>query len=505
MTVNRSSVAQQIKQARRVSTPLIAVTTADQGATARAIVGSFNGGAAPPVVQWDCVRGLTAMNKPAVDGLVDKGIEPGELVHPVEALTMASQVAPRTLVVMHNAQDWLTDPGVRQVVANLRDVMKGQGQTLVMLAPSVELPESLQHDVMVIDEPLPDAEAIGGIVDEIVAAAKTAKADVQEPKGLVREVSVQNLLGLSAFEVEQATALSLDQHLALLPQELAERRNAFVANVKGLEVDRFPLTFKDVRGIDRARWFGTRLCEGPESPSVILRIDELDKKMGGGSGQETHGATQGDELNVLLTEMEDNGWSGVLAYGHPGTGKTLWTRTLGPTCNVPTLVLDLGGTRSKFVGESEQNVRAAMKTVKAIGGDRVYVMATCNELDTLKPELKRRFTDGVFFFDLPSDEELIELFDLYRASYQVSGTLDISYVGWTGAEVRNACRLAHRLQVPLTEAAQEIIPVSKADPESVARRRRRAHQRFRNAALPGPYVMGTEPHGAVRQFAEVAE
>ena len=99
MTVNRSSVAQQIKQARRVSTPLIAVTTADQGATARAIVGSFNGGAAPLVVQWDCVRGLTAMNKPAVDGLVDKGIEPGEFVHPVEALTMASQVAPRTLVV----------------------------------------------------------------------------------------------------------------------------------------------------------------------------------------------------------------------------------------------------------------------------------------------------------------------------------------------------------------------------------------------------------------------
>ena len=128
-------------------------------------------------------------------------------------------------------------------------------------------------------------------------------------------------------------------------------------------------------------------------------------------------------------------------------------------------------------------------------------MATCNELDSLKPELKRRFTDGVFFFDLPEQNERQLLWALYMKQYDIKPTEDeggkwafekgfgvpFNDEGWTGAEIRNACWLSYRLNIPLTEAAQEIIPVAKADPQAVERRRMNAHKRFKSAHKKGMY------------------
>ena len=260
---------------------------------------------------------------------------------------------------------------------------------------------------------------------------------------------------------------------------------------QGLRVDHSPFCYKDIRGIERARWFVERLCAGPERPQVILRIDEIEKKLAGSGADEHHsGSTGADELQVLLTMMEDEGWSGVIAYGHPGTCKTMWTRASGPTFGIQTLELDLGATRSKFVGESEAHIREALRTVKAVGGRRVYVMATANDLASLRPELKRRFTDGVFFFDLPTAEERADLWKLYIEKYGLTHTGRLpDDKDWTGAEIRNACWLAHRLQVPLSEAALEIIPVAKADWQSIERRRQHADRRYRDAAKPGHFTL----------------
>ena len=487
------TVPEAIKVARRVSTPLIAVTTPDQAGMTRSIVESFNGNA-PAIVVWDLARGLCAGNEQGRDMMLEKQIDGEMLVHPAAAIKVVMGMPPRTLCMLQNAQDHLHDPMTRQAISNCRDRMKGEQMTLVMMAPSVSLPESLSHDVMVIDDPLPDETQIEAIVTDTVKAAQVATA-VKTPKKKDVAAAVSAMKGLSAFEIEQATALTLDQLSRLDAQSMAEQRNAMIENVKGLSVDRFGKTYQDIRGIERAKWFMERLFRGPEAPNVILRIDELDKKLGGmQEHMERQGATQGDELNVLLETMEDEGWSGQIDYGQPGSGKTLLGRTTGPTFGVQTLALDLGGTRSKYVGESEANVREAMRTVKAIGGNRVYVMATCNELDSLKPELKRRFTDGVFFFDLPTGVEREQLWSLYREAYKIAPTEDeggkgvpFNDEGWTGAEIRNCCWLAYRLSLSVSEASKEIIPIFKADPDSVERRRLRAHGSFKSAHEEGIY------------------
>jgi SpoVK/Ycf46/Vps4 family AAA+-type ATPase len=82
-------------------------------------------------------------------------------------------------------------------------------------------------------------------------------------------------------------------------------------------------------------------------------------------------------------------------------------------------------------------------------------IATCNRFASLTPELKRRFRFGTFFFDLPTSEERVLIWQLYCKKFNVSGELP-NDTGWTGAEIRNCCTIAYRLKLSLREAAEFI-------------------------------------------------
>src|SRR5690349_23495302 len=58
---------------------------------------------------------------------------------------------------------------------------------------------------------------------------------------------------------------------------------------------------------------------------------------------------------------------------------------------------------------------------------------------------------------------------------------------WTGAEIRACCRLAALLDLPLTAAAENIVPVSRTAAESVERLRTWASGRCLDASRPGIY------------------
>ncbi len=68
-------------------------------------------------------------------------------------------------------------------------------------------------------------------------------------------------------------------------------------------------------------------------------------------------------------------------------------------------------------------------------------------------------------------------------------------VDFTGAEVKSCCRLAALLDIPLVEAAQNIVPVAVTAGESVERLRSWASGRCLAADRPGLYSRGTEPTG----------
>ena len=165
-----------------------------------------------------------------------------------------------------------------------------------------------------------------------------------------------------------------------------------------------------------------------------------------------------------------------------------------------------------LVGQSESNIRQVLDTIKAIGpcvllvdeiekalsGTKssgatdggttervarefllflqnrpagVYIIATCNDISKLPPEyLRAERWDSLWFVDLPSESERVEILNLYRKKYGLTKDTSItatSLEGWTGAEIHTLCRLATILsegtvgKVKLSEARQYVIPLSK--------------------------------------------
>jgi hypothetical protein len=83
-------------------------------------------------------------------------------------------------------------------------------------------------------------------------------------------------------------------------------------------------------------------------------------------------------------------------------------------------------------------------------------------------------------------EERETIWGVYLKKYDVSGELPNDQ-GWTGAEIKECCRKAHRLGITLMQAASYIVPVSRAAAEQIKALRQMASGKFISASTPGVY------------------
>ena len=119
----------------------------------------------------------------------------------------------------------------------------------------------------------------------------------------------------------------------------------------------------------------------------------------------------------------------------------------------------------------------------------VYVIATCNDISKMPPELSRaeRF-DGIVFLDLPSRKQKDAIWEQYLETFGLDKDQALpNDRDWTGAEVRACCRLAALLDTPLKQSATNIVPVATTASESVGRLRAWASGRCLDAEKGGIY------------------
>src|SRR5262249_27645499 len=234
--------------------------------------------------------------------------------------------------------------------------------------------------------------------------------------------------------------------------------------------------------------FMRRVITGKNPPRVIVFIDEIEKMLAAGAQGDTSGVSQGF-LGTMLSYMQDHNSRGTIFVGPPGAAKSAVAKATGAEAGVPTIALDLGGMKGSLVGQSEERLRAALKVITAVGGDNALFIATCNGIATLPPELRRRFGLGTWFFNLPDREERQAIWELYFKKYDVPDfRIEFSHEGWTGAEIKQCCMLAHDLDITLKEASAYIVPVARAAKETIETLRRESDGRYLSASYPGVYT-----------------
>lgn len=508
-----SETVNLVDKARVVGAPIIAITTPDQQATIDSIMAhdklttyTAQGGDETDAAAytWDIVDGLVGLNAASdADTAWREGLDPVGTVGEaglIEVLRMARKATGGIYFVLNAHRVLAPESGqgvnaaISQAICNVRDEFKATSQTLILLAPAIDLPPELQGNVLVIDEALPTADALGVIVRQIHEAAGLDLDD----DAAVR--CVDALLGLPAFAAEQALALSLRRG-GVDVDRLWERKRQMVEQTPGLAVYRGTDTLDDLRGIDNIASFVRLIFNGGNPPKAVVFLDEIEKALAGSTGGGESSGTSADQLGVILSYMEDNEARGLMFVGPPGAAKSAVAKAAGNTGGVPTIQMDLGAAKGSLVGQSEAQIRAMLKVVTAVSGGSPLFVATSNNIANLPPELKRRFTMGTFFFDLPTDHERRTIWDLYLDRYgnQTSGAAgapasaglgletDFDDDGWTGAEVKACAKNAADLGISLVAAAAYIVPVAKSDADRIERLRTEANGKYIGASVPGPY------------------
>jgi hypothetical protein len=93
------------------------------------------------------------------------------------------------------------------------------------------------------------------------------------------------------------------------------------------------------------------------------------------------------------------------------------------------------------------------------------------------------------FLDLPSSAEKNQIWAIHRTHFEIPEEQSRpDDTDWSGAEVRSCCRLAALLDVPLTQAARQVVPVAVTAAEQVEKLRTWASGRCLSAAEPGIYT-----------------
>lgn len=516
-----TEIAADIAALLRARAPLLWIVSREE---ARVEAHVFEAAASSGYVcrAWDVAQGVTDITgRPQPMG----GPDPGQIL--TEIGNRATSGRERCAWIMRDLPPWLIGPIGMTTVRQLRNltrtlpmVARDSAQAIIVLSPSGDVPPELANSATVIEWPLPDREEVARILDAAIDALPEEMRDGAASNG-TRDAAIDAAVGLSGEEAAACYAKSLVSMRRIDPATVAREKRRVVARERVLEwLDPLPGGIEAVGGLDLLKgWLVSR----KSAYSASARAYGLPAP------------------------------KGALIVGVPGTGKSLVAKAIATAWGVPLLKLDLGSLKSKFVGDSEANLRRALRTIEAIGrcvvfmdeiekslagatqgaadggvssdalgtilswmSDRegatgqAFIVATANDVSSLPPEFMRsgRF-DSVWFSDLPTQGDRIEIL---RAALRAHGRGDIDVdqarvalacETYTGAEIASIVPDAMYSAFAdggreittndLLLAAASVVPIAKTSAEKIDRLRAWASGRARPATTPEVMGAGVAP------------
>ena len=327
--------------------------------------------------------------------------------------------------------------------------------TIIVISETETVPKELEKFTSILDIPNMSKDEIEKY---ILKFSKDNNIKVDEKD--IGEVAI-SLKGLTKLEIDHVLNMIIESknNISISGRDIIiKEKGQIIKKSSILEIIDFKEKIEDIGGLEGLKeWLKSKA-------QVFRRLDEA-KKFGVDTPK------------------------GVLLVGMPGCGKSLAAKASARLFNVPLLRLDIGRLLGKYVGESEHNMRVALKTAESIspcilwideiekafaginqdGGasditkrlfgqfltwlqekeNTVFVVATANDITAFPPEFLRkgRF-DEVFFIDFPNEEERERIFEIHLEKRgKLTDDIDINKLakkteGYCGADIEEVVKNA---------------------------------------------------------------
>ncbi len=303
---------------------------------------------------------------------------------------------------------------------------------LILAAPILSIPQGLESYIEVIDVPAPEDYEIADIIDRFA---------LRRRESLVREYRGNLIDALKGFSRSK---------IIMILQKIISRTE-FLANnerTKNRKAEDQPETVS-LAVIKKEK-------EQMLKKSGVLTLIKPEKVPVGGLQGLLEWLNRSKIILDRLNEARDD-WNiefpkGILISGIPGSGKSLMAKKTAELFGMPLVKMDMGALMGSHIGESENNMRTALKLAEAlspcvlwidelekgfagVGGSgdgdsgtlkrifasfltwmqdnksMCFIFATANDISQLPPEFLRRGRfDKKFHVFMPMRAECIEIF-----------------------------------------------------------------------------------------------
>ena len=444
---------------------------------------------------------------------------------PLMALDQVIEMVEPAIFIFKDFHPFLTKTNFA-VIRKLKEIalhLKNSFKTIVLISPVMEIPTELDKEVTVLNYPLPSREDLSLLLDRIIEDVKQFKQVVVDLNEAGRERLLGAALGLTLGEAENVFAKIIVKEERLTGDDVNEvlsEKQQIIRKSGLLEYYASGESFANIGGLSILKeWLNKRaVAFSSEARAFGLPAPK-----------------------------------GILMLGVQGCGKSLCAKAVSNQWQLPLLRFDMGRMFGSLVGSSEENVRRAISVAesvapailwvdeidKAFAGSQgsgatdggttarvfgtfltwlsektapVFVVATANDISQLPPELLRKGRlDEIFFVDLPSRDERVEVFCIHLqkrernpALFDLQALADASH-DFSGAEIEEAINSAlydaFYAKADITSqhvltALSQTVPLAKTMDEQISRLRGWAEGRARNASVP----RAVRPEGESRRM-----
>jgi len=395
-----------------------------------------------PVFKWSVTSGMQRM-----DLNLD---EQSHLKEPKKVLEHIKAADYRGVYMLLDFHPYLNDPHHVRLLKEVAMHFEANGSKLVLISHEMKIPAEIKKLSVDFQLRLPDEEELKKLVrDEAVRFKQTNAGKKVKTDNETLDLLVRNLKGLTYNDARRLIHAAIVDDGAITESDLPEVMQAKYQLMNRDDVLSFEFetsNFSELAGMKKLKKW-------------LLQREKFFHRTVSMAGMETP--------------------KGILLLGVQGCGKSIAAKAVAGVWNVPLLRLDFGRLYNKYVGETERNIREALKTAEVMSPcvlwidelekgisvnenddgtsqrllgtmltwmaenkHPVFIVATSNNIEQLPPELIRKGRlDEVFFVDLPELDVREDIFHIHadKRDLDKSG-LDMKKLatltdGFSGSEI----------------------------------------------------------------------